>query len=388
MADANGHGEINVGENSGSAGVGLYRTKDGVKLQFYKIASADGLLTIELVDDDYVRMTLNESLLDLANFTGTLPVAHGGTGATDAAGARTNLGAAADDHDHDSDYAAIVHNHDSDYQSIDSDAVAGNLAEFDANGEAIDSGIAVIDEDDMSTDSAAHVPTQQSVKAYVDTAVAGAGSAPRLAKVLCSGEDPEEYAAAPVIDQDSGSGQAKITNSGWDITTGSTAGSSSACRVSCHHLSEGVDWDNNPEMMIHLRFYNAMGDRSVAQWVMGNNGSWPTSQRVMTAKHAGFIFGWYGGGAPVLSASNADGASQTLTTVAGYTQTNGTAFRTTMTSGTDIKFYKNGVLVATHTTNLPTGAMSSVTDIGADLDAGITDTASIAVNGCSISVEV
>jgi hypothetical protein len=33
----------------------------------------------------------------------------------------------------------------------------------------------IIDEDDMASDSEVHVPTQQSVKAYVDTEVAGAG---------------------------------------------------------------------------------------------------------------------------------------------------------------------------------------------------------------------
>lgn len=50
----------------------------------------------------------------------------------------------------------------------DIDGVAGNLAELDAEGNAVDSGYTVIDEDDMVSDSATAVPTQQSVKAYVD----------------------------------------------------------------------------------------------------------------------------------------------------------------------------------------------------------------------------
>lgn len=44
---------------------------------------------------------------------------------------------------------------------------AGNLAEWNADGDLVN-GPDVLDEDDMSSDSASAVPTQQSVKAYVD----------------------------------------------------------------------------------------------------------------------------------------------------------------------------------------------------------------------------
>lgn len=44
----------------------------------------------------------------------------------------------------------------------------GNLAQWNADGDLVD-GPDVLDEDDMASDSAAAVPTQQSVKAYVDT---------------------------------------------------------------------------------------------------------------------------------------------------------------------------------------------------------------------------
>ena len=46
---------------------------------------------------------------------------------------------------------------------------------LDPNGNAITGYLPSIDEDDMTSNSASHVPTQQSVKAYVDTEVAGAG---------------------------------------------------------------------------------------------------------------------------------------------------------------------------------------------------------------------
>src|SRR5690606_17257454 len=60
----------------------------------------------------------------------------------------------------------------------DSSSVAGNIAVFaDTTGKAIeDSGFGIIDEDDMSSDSDTAVPTQQSVKAYVDAATAGGGA--------------------------------------------------------------------------------------------------------------------------------------------------------------------------------------------------------------------
>jgi hypothetical protein len=52
----------------------------------------------------------------------------------------------------------------------DTASTAGNIAVFaDTTGKAIeDSGYSIVDEDDMSSDSATKVPTQQSVKAYVD----------------------------------------------------------------------------------------------------------------------------------------------------------------------------------------------------------------------------
>jgi hypothetical protein len=60
---------------------------------------------------------------------------------------------------------------------IDDDIVSGtagtdgNLAQWNADGDLVN-GPDVLDEDDMASDSASAVPTQQSVKAYVDAATA------------------------------------------------------------------------------------------------------------------------------------------------------------------------------------------------------------------------
>jgi hypothetical protein len=51
---------------------------------------------------------------------------------------------------------------------------ADNLAKWNSDGDAVDSGYGVIDEDDMASDSATDVPTQQSVKAYVDAEASSA----------------------------------------------------------------------------------------------------------------------------------------------------------------------------------------------------------------------
>ncbi len=55
-----------------------------------------------------------------------------------------------------------------------------------------------------------------------------------------------------------------------------------------------------------------------------------------------------------LYASNADGTSETRTDVTkGITLTNFNSYRMVFTAATDAKFYINDVLVATHTTNIP-----------------------------------
>ncbi|MAG45137.1 hypothetical protein CL633_04605 [bacterium] len=60
-----------------------------------------------------------------------------------------------------------------------------------------------------------------------------------------------------------------------------------------------------------------------------------------------------------LKASSADGTTQETTTVTGYTLTNWNKYLIVFDSGTDVKFYVNDTLEATHTTNIPAGAGSA-----------------------------
>ena len=71
-----------------------------------------------------------------------------------------------------------------------------------------------------------------------------------------------------------------------------------------------------------------------------------------TGRHIGFFIK-----DAILYASNADGTTQTITDIsAGITLINPNCYRFVYDAGTNIKFYVNEVLKATHTTNMPTGA--------------------------------
>lgn len=81
-------------------------------------------------------------------------------------------------------------------------------------------------------------------------------------------------------------------------------------------------------------------------------------------KHLGFVAKVVGG-AYKIYATNANGSAQTLTDITAYYSSvypspqSYANFTAIFTPGVDIKFYINGALVATHTTNLPSGALNS-----------------------------
>ncbi len=94
-AQLTGGGEVNTASNVGAGGVGTFDAKTGVNLGFRNIAAGSSKISVTL---DAVNKLVNidtvEGNLDLNNLSGALGVTKGGTGATSAAGALANFGAA------------------------------------------------------------------------------------------------------------------------------------------------------------------------------------------------------------------------------------------------------------------------------------------------------
>lgn len=119
-------------------------------------------------------------------------------------------------------------------------------------------------------------------------------------------------------------------------------------------------------------------------------GGYGTNASISGRKAAGFYF--YNNASNVLmDAMTDDFTSQTYTNIASLPTT---SFGTTnsrfarlvanMTSGTDVKFYSGGTLVATHTTNLPSGVAQGYTENFKVSNNGSTAAKQIAVRGSQI----
>lgn len=66
----------------------------------------------------------------------------------------------------------------------------GQLAGWNADGDAVDSGYSVIDDDTMATAADTNIPTSESVKAYVDTVSGNIGNTQNFTPVLSQGTTP------------------------------------------------------------------------------------------------------------------------------------------------------------------------------------------------------
>lgn len=92
IASAGGGGEVNTASNVGTGGVGLFKQKTGVDLEFKNVNAGSSKITVtDDMANNEVDIDVAEANLTLDNLGGTLAISKGGTGATTASGARTNL---------------------------------------------------------------------------------------------------------------------------------------------------------------------------------------------------------------------------------------------------------------------------------------------------------
>lgn len=97
QTEAGGGGESNTASNVNSEGVGIFKQKAGIDLQFNGVVSTNSFLTVALnVATNAIRFTVNEAALTLNNLLGTLSGTKGGTGHSTTAVGDTLVGAASD----------------------------------------------------------------------------------------------------------------------------------------------------------------------------------------------------------------------------------------------------------------------------------------------------
>lgn len=218
-----------------------------------------------------------------------------------------------------------------------------------------------LDEDDMASDSATKVPSQQSVKAYVDAEIAGVGGGTTFPGERVTHVFKLFGTGVSMV----GVGMSNGANSGGTLTgvddadgpflniaTSTTLNNSGALADTAGSFTQGRrDWGS--EMYLKLKTAAAVVDFSVdAGWTSG------TVMARNTSEHgAYFSYSTTADGTAFWRTVTADGSAvtTTATTVAVAADTV-YQFRIKLNSG-NVEFYHwNGsawALVNTHTTNLP-----------------------------------
>lgn len=201
----------------------------------------------------------------------------------------------------------------------------------------------ILDEDDMASDDALALATQQSIKAYVN-----ANAVPLKDTLL-----GDLWTIGNAND-----GLTEITPSASTITrrysvTELESDGSVGGAVLYQALTDGNDaliGGQDMDMGCVIRLSTTVTQN--AFWGMDDGGfgtglSSPFNGTT-TEDHIGFFIL-----DNTIWASNANGTTQTRTSIGSITLTNMNSYYWILNAGVDIKFYINGVLEATHTTNLP-----------------------------------
>jgi hypothetical protein len=169
-AVVSGSGENNTASNVGAGGVGVYKQKTGVDLEFKNINAGSSKISVaDDVGNDEVDIDVVEANITLGNLGGTLPTSKGGTNQTTfsadelivADGAGTALQSSGKTFSG-KDVTVITGTKGTD----------GNLASWNADGDAVDSGKAVTDILDAAIASDVNTGTS-TTKAVTPDALAG-----------------------------------------------------------------------------------------------------------------------------------------------------------------------------------------------------------------------
>lgn len=145
------------------------------------------------------------------------------------------------------------------------------------------------------------------------------------------------------------------------------------------------EWNSNPELLGMVRLTSTTAAAFVSWFAMGGNtgSTGPDAAGAWTVGHIGFILDQ-----ATLYASNAGGGTQTRTDITGtLDMTKNHLLRATVVSGASVKFYVDGVLVATHTTNIPSGGFASESPVtmGITNDSGVATARSLGFSGGTVS---
>ncbi len=181
-----------------------------------------------------------------------------------------------------------------------------------------------------------------------------------------------------------GSGSVTAVGGGFGANTGGTAGSRGGMYGNWTNSNPPVESinDSNPDFVAVCELANNTSTGFVSYILDQSSSTAPTQGTgAYTSEHMGFLLD-----TTVLYATNANGSQTTTDISSGVTVTANNTYRCVAASGTNIKFYVNKTLKATHTTNLPSGATNSTGPMfGIQNDAGVTTTRNAYYGGSRIA---
>ncbi len=291
-----------------------------------------------------------------------LPTAYGGTGASAVSAARVNLGLAigTDVQAWDvalDDLAGITLN-------------TGDIFMVSASGHIVD--LAIGSTDQVLTVSATGYPAWKTTSS---------SSTPRRnLNVQLNTTNGQKSGATDPTDS--------TTVNGVQCSTPGVDGGGSILKINSGAANSQWDfYDKNPEINIDVDYSAGSATGEGRIWFGDTADTTPPAQSqvskgmfVMADTVAGVIT-WY--------AVNATGAANTNTALTGITSAQQNYWRIIKNSTTNIKFYCNNVLKATHTTNLPSGdcAATSWFTLGIDNDTGDTTTRTARFGYCDVLID-